>query len=404
MKIVLALAGVAWGLVPQLSTTTTTARRSAVQQQDTSPQQQQQQESDARSRRRVAAEAAGLAAVMTAPVAWAAPSIPTWEQIAVPTSATLFDVAFDTASHGYLVGAKGTFLETVDGGKSWKPRTFANLDEEEEVGYRFEKVSFEGGEGWVVGKPAILLHTTDAGKSWERIPLSPKLPGEPTGIVALGNKKAEMTTSTGSIYVTENAGRNWKAQVKETIDATLNRVSSSGVSGASYFTGQVANIRRDATSGEYLAVSSRGNFYLTWSPGQDFWIPHNRATPRRIQSMGFVNDDAKKGLWMTLNGGALALTEKGADLASEQPAFASANVQSGGYGILDVAWRDDDEVWAVGGGGTMYVSTDGGNTFRFDKSADDIPGNLYSVQFFDKSTGFVLGSDGVLLKYTGLQK
>jgi len=319
----------------------------------------------------------------------------------VPAEATLYDLDFDTEQHGYLVGAKGTFLETVDGGKSWKPRTFANLPEDEEVGYRFEKVSFKNGEGWVVGKPAILLHTTDAGKTWERIPLSPKLPGEPTGVIALGDKKAEMTTSTGSIYVTENAGRNWKAQVKETIDATLNRVSSSGVSGASYFTGQVSNVRRDAKSGEYLAVSSRGNFYLTWTPGQDFWIPHNRQTPRRIQSMGFVNDDANQGLWMTLNGGTLAVAGDAA-LTEETPNFQEAKLNSGGYGILDVAWKNKDEVWAVGGGGTMYVSTDGGKNFNFDKSADKIPGNLYTVRFFNENTGFCLGSDGVLLKYTGL--
>eukprot|EP00952_Eustigmatos_sp_NYUAD-ZCMA_P005556 24205-Eustigmatos_ZCMA.PRE.1 len=49
---------------------------------------------------------------------------------------------------------------------------------------------------------------------------------------------AEMTTSTGAVYKTNNAGRNWKAQVKETIDATLNRISSSGIKGASYFTGE----------------------------------------------------------------------------------------------------------------------------------------------------------------------
>ena len=263
---------------------------------DGSPSEADHQREGEMSRRHLGQlTALGAAAAVSTPSFAASPTIPTWEQVGVPTSATLYDIDFDTSSHGYLVGAKGTFLETVDGGKSWKPRTFANLDEEEEVGYRFEKVSFKDGEGWVVGKPAILLHTTDAGKSWERIPLSPKLPGEPTGITALGDKKAEMTTSTGSIYFTENAGRNWKAQVKETIDATLNRVSSSGVSGASYFTGQVANIRRDTKSGEYLAVSSRGNFYLTWEPGQDFWVPHNRQTPRRIQSMGFVNDDANKG-------------------------------------------------------------------------------------------------------------
>jgi len=44
----------------------------------------------------------------------------------------------------------------------------------------------------------------------------------------------------GAVYVTSNGGLNWKAQVKETIDATLNRVSSSGTSGASFFTGKIA--------------------------------------------------------------------------------------------------------------------------------------------------------------------
>lgn len=48
-------------------------------------------------------------------------------------------------------------------------------------------------------------------------------------------------------------------------------------------------------------------------------------------------------------------------------------------GIIDVVWKDENEVWAVGGGGSMFVSRDGGKTFTFNKSADDIPGNLYKV-------------------------
>ena len=44
---------------------------------------------------------------------------------------------------------------------------------------------------------------------------------------------------------------------------------------------------------------------------------------------------------------------------------------------------------------------DGGKTFKFDNSADDIPGNLYSVKFNSDGTGFALGSDGALLRYTG---
>jgi len=221
-----------------------------------------------------------------------------WTPVPLPFQDTLYDIDFDSEKHGYLVGSRGSFAETNDGGLTWEARSFSNLDAEEEVTYRFTIASFRDGEGWVLGKPTLLLHTKDAGKTWERIPLSPKLPGEPSSITALGPNKAEMTTSSGAVYVTENSGRNWKAQVKETIDATLNRVSSSGVSGASYFTGSIINQVRDDL-GAYLAVSSRGNFFLTWEPGQDFWVPHNRGTPRRIQNMGFVEGDIHKGLWMT---------------------------------------------------------------------------------------------------------
>jgi hypothetical protein len=35
-----------------------------------------------------------------------------------------------------------------------------------------------------------------------------------------------------------DAARNWKAAVEETISATLNRTVSSGITGASYYTGK----------------------------------------------------------------------------------------------------------------------------------------------------------------------
>jgi len=350
-----------------------------------------------------AAAAASIATIsggVPAPAEAAATKL--WKKVNVPFEDTVYDIDFDSPTHGYLVGARGAFAETNDGGETWEPRAFSNLDAEEEIQYRFQVVSFKDGEGYVLGKPTLLLHTKDAGKSWERIPLSPKLPGEPTSILALGPGQAEMTTSSGAVYTTENAGRNWKAQVKETIDATLNRISSSGVSGASYFSGSIINQVRD-DDGAYLAVSSRGNFFLTWKPGDDFWIPHNRGTPRRIQSMGFVEGDIDKGLWMTLNGGKLFISPKKVDLSSESFDFNEADIKTGGYGITDVAWRNPNEVWAVGGSNTMYASFDAGKKFAFDKSANDIPGNLYNVKFFKEygNMGYALGSNGLLLRYVG---
>lgn len=349
------------------------------------------------------AATAGIASFSTVtggnPAPAEAASTKMWKKIPLPFEETLYDIDFDSPTHGYIVGARGSFAETSDGGNTWEARSFSNLDAEEEVSYRFTVSSFKDGEGWVLGKPSLMLHTKDEGKTWERIPLSPKLPGEPTSILGLGPNKAEMTTSQGAVYITDNAGRNWKAQVKETIDATLNRISSSGVSGASYFTGSIVNQQRDE-KGSYIAVSSRGNFFLTWKPGQDFWIPHNRGTPRRIQNMGFVDGDIDKGLWMTLNGGKLFVSPKNIDINAEDLKFEEANIKTGGYGITDVAWRSEKEVWAVGGSNTMYVSFDGGKNFSFDKSANALPGNLYNVKFFKEfgNAGWALGSNGNLLK------
>lgn len=209
-----------------------------------------------------------------------------------------------------------------------------------------------------------------------------------------------MLTSQGAIYKTVNGGLNWKAQVKETIDATLNRVSSSGTSGASFFNGKVANQIRDV-NGNYIAITSRGNLFLTWSPGQDYWIPHNRGSSRRIQNMGFVEGDSKKGLWMSLNGGSVLKTKPSIDISEIEleQYFKESKLNSGGYGIIDVTWSDENTAWAVGGSGIIFESKDAGQTFKFISDAKDIPGNLYRVKFFGKNRGFVLGSDGVLLRY-----
>ena len=41
-------------------------------------------------------------------------------------------------------------------------------------------------------------------------------------------------------------------------------------SGASYYEGSFSNISRNP-DGDYVAVSSRGNFFMTWSPGEQGW-------------------------------------------------------------------------------------------------------------------------------------
>lgn len=319
-----------------------------------------------------------------------------WERVYLPIDpgVVLLDIAFvpDDMNHGFVLGTRQTLLETKDGGLTWAPRSIPSA-EEEDFNYRFNSISFKGKEGWIVGKPAILLHTSDAGESWERIPLSAELPGDMVYIKATGEKSAEMVTDQGAIYVTSNRGYNWRAAVQETVSATLNRTVSSGISGASYYTGTFNTVNR-SPDGRYVAVSSRGNFYLTWEPGQPYWQPHNRAVARRIQNMGWRADG---GLWLLVRGGGLYLS-KGTGITED---FEEVNVQSRGFGILDVGYRSEDEAWAAGGSGILLRTTNGGKSWTRDKAADNIAANLYSVKFIDDKKGFVLGNDGVLLRYLG---
>ncbi|KAJ0531730.1 putative transcription factor WD40-like family [Helianthus annuus] len=124
-------------------------------------------------------------------------------------------------------------------------------------------------------------------------------------IKATGENSAEMVTDEGAIYVTANKGYNWKAALRCSISIAEQFLVVTGISGASYYTGTFNTVNR-SPEGNYVAVSSRGNFYLTWEPGQPYWQPHNRAVARRIPNMGWRADG---GLWLLVRGGGLYLSK-----------------------------------------------------------------------------------------------
>jgi photosystem II stability/assembly factor-like uncharacterized protein len=293
-----------------------------------------------------------------------------WEVIKLPTDANLQDIAFtDNPLHGWVVGSKSTLLETTDGGNTWKSIELDLGD----PNYRFNSVSFAGKEGWIAGEPALMLHTTDEGKSWSRIPLSPKLPGSPNTILALGDQTAEMTTDVGAIYKTTDGGKNWKALVQQAV-------------------GVLRNISR-SPDGKYVAVSSKGNFYSVWTPGQDAWTPYNRNSSRRVQSMGFTKDG---GLWMLARGGQVQFTNPENLEEWQEPQYPELSTS---WGLLDLAYRTDEEVWLAGGSGNLLYSADGGQTWQKDREVESVPSNFYKIVFLSPEKGFIIGQQGTLLRY-----
>ena len=76
------------------------------------------------------------------------------------------------------------------------------------------------------------------------------------------------------------------------------------------------------------------------------------------------------------------------------------------YNYLDMGWDPQDDIWVVGGNGTLLVSNDGGESWQKDPVGDLVPTNFIRI-IFNKNTeragekGFVLGERGNLLRWIG---
>jgi photosystem II stability/assembly factor-like uncharacterized protein len=314
--------------------------------------------------------ALGLGGCVTTglPVAATSP----WEPVQLETRSNPLDLAFTDARHGFLVGSNRLILETEDGGGSWQKRELA-LPEEEN--FRLLSIDFAGKEGWIAGQPGLLLHSTDGGRNWERLLLDTKLPGDPYLITALGPSRAELATNVGAIYRTGDAGASWQAEVGDAA-------------------GAVRDLRRSA-DGRYVSVSSLGNFFASWEPGQAVWEPHQRVSSQRLQSMGFQPGG---NLWMVTRGAQLRFNPEGGNLDEwSKPVIPITN----GYGYLDMAWDPQGAIWAGGGSGTLLVSHDGGESWERDPVAAQQPTNFTRIAFTGDGKGFVLGERGSLLRWVG---
>ena len=199
-------------------------------------------------------------------------------------------------------------------------------------------------------------------------------------ISTIGKDSAELATTAGAIYSTSNSGESWEAIV----------VDSSG-------SGGIRDLRR-TQDGKYVSVSSLGNFFSTLENNSNLWVAHQRASSKRVQSIGFNPEGS---LWMLSRGAEIRFNEDSNDLENwSKPIIPILN----GYNYLDMGWDPNGDIWAGGGNGTLIVSKDQGKTWNKDPIASKLPTNYIKVVFLDKEVldnqkGFVLGERGYILKW-----
>ncbi len=300
-----------------------------------------------------------------------------WESIDLDSQDNPLDIGFVDESHGFLVGANRLIMETTNGGESWQKR---NLDISSDENFRLISIDFNGDEGWLIGQPNLVMHTDDSGKNWTRLSLGNKLPGNPYLISTLGKDSAEMATTAGAVYKTVDGGKNWEARVAEA-------------------SGGVRDLRR-REDGTYVSVSSLGNFFVTLDKGDQTWQSHQRASSKRVQTLGFQPDGQ---LWMLSRGAEIRFNEEAGDYESwSKPIIPLVN----GYNYLDMAWDPNGGIWAAGGNGTLLVSKDDGKTWQKDSIGYATPTNFIRIFFIENadqnsSKGFALGERGHILRWVG---
>ena len=300
-----------------------------------------------------------------------------WHVVPLETHSSPLDIAFTDSRHGLLVGTDRLVLETDDGGSSWQERV---LDLPDGENFRLISIAFNGDEGWIAGQPGLVLHSNDGGQRWSRLLLDTRLPGEPYLVTARGPGSAELATTVGAIYVTTDAGQHWDARVGDAV-------------------GAVRDLRR-SDDGRYVSVSSLGNFYASWEEGQSKWMPHQRLSSQRIQTMGF---QPSGDLWMLSRGAQIRFADPEASMTEDGgPAFSRPIIPiTNGYGYLDMGWGPDGSIWTGGGSGTLLISEDGGQHWQQDPIGEAQPTNFTRIKFLPDGKGFVMGERGSLLRWAG---
>ena len=169
----------------------------------------------------------------------------TWNAQPADTLATLLNVDFVDANHGWTVGTDGVILHTADGGAHWMRQTVASTDE-------FRGVAFANtNQGWATSFHAVhfdsdgdpddwrgsIWHTADGGAHWTRqtLPANASLlnrldfidaqRGWAVGVKFTGNDQYGQPQHAGVVYRTADGGQTWQELYSPGADIVLNGVA-----------------------------------------------------------------------------------------------------------------------------------------------------------------------------------
>ena len=120
----------------------------------------------------------------------------------------LLDVFFQDNLHGFAVGAYGQFLETFDGGDSWEARWISDDD------FHLNQILAVGEHLFIAAEAGLAYRSDDGGDTW--LSLTPDYEGSFFGILPLDEQSLLLFGLRGNLFRSDDAGESWAPIVTAT--------------------------------------------------------------------------------------------------------------------------------------------------------------------------------------------
>ncbi len=124
----------------------------------------------------------------------------------------LLDIYFQTAEHGFAIGAYGQFMESFDAGKSWEERFISEDD------FHLNQITPAGERLFIAAESGFAYRSDDGGQNWT--PLTPDYMGSFFGIFPLDKDNLLLFGLRGNLFRSEDAGETWQ-QLETATEASL---------------------------------------------------------------------------------------------------------------------------------------------------------------------------------------
>ncbi len=167
-----------------------------------------------------------------------------------PTSSNIYGVYFTSGTTGYIAGAGGSLLKTVDSGDSWDSQNSGITDQ---INY----ITCPGNSStcYAVGQQGKILKTTDGGATWNNISIT----GVTTQLYSISCSPSDadlcyMVGASGLIRKTTDGGVSWTSQSVAGITSILQNVDCEN--------GDMTHCYAVGASGRILKTSD-GNSWAT---------------------------------------------------------------------------------------------------------------------------------------------